>query len=142
MSDEVTDVRKNERFDVVEPFDGSFGGVEVTFVNFSLGGAQLVHAQPLRIGTRGRLAFKRGEVAAETHGRVVWSHMAQTPQGLRYKSGLQLDPGEVPYATALHALLRAGVLARDTSSLERKKEREAERAKRLSSTFKAVTPPS
>jgi hypothetical protein len=67
--------------------------------------------------------------------------MVPTPQGLRYKSGLQLDQGEVQYATALHALLRAGVLARDNGSLERKKEREAERAKRLSSTFKAVTPP-
>ena len=142
MADEVTEVRKSERFDVVEAFDGSFGGVEVSFVNLSLGGAQLVHTQPLRIGTRGRLAFRRGEVSSAIHGTVVWSHMVPTPQGLRYKSGLQLDPGEVQYATALHTLLRANVLARDTGSLERKKEREAERATRLSSTFKAVTPPS
>src|ERR1041384_1123718 len=119
MADEVTDVRKSERFDVVEPLDGSFGGVEVSFVNVSLGGAQLMHTQPLRIGTRGRLAFKRGEVVAATHGTVVWSHMVPTPQGLRYKSGLQLDPGEVQYAAALDALLRAGVLARDRSEERR-----------------------
>lgn len=141
MTDEVTDLRKSERFDVLQPLDGTFGGVEVTLINVALGGAQLLHAQPLRIGTRARLIFHRGEIAVSIQGRVVWSHLSQTPDGLLYRSGIQLDAGEVHYAAALHTLLRTGVLARDTSSLERKRQRELERAQRRGSSPKIQAAP-
>jgi len=143
MTDEQNELRKAERFQVIEPLVGAFGNVEVILNNIGLGGAQLRHAQPLRIGTRGRLAFHRGEVSAAIQGRVVWSHYAQTADGLLYKSGIQLDDADVQFATAIHTLLRTGVLARDTDSLERKRLREQERElRRLSSAKIQTLPPS
>lgn len=142
MTEQVADLRKGERFQVLEPLDGTFGGIEVTLLNVALGGVQLRHAQPLRIGTRARLNFHRGEISASIQGRVVWSHLSQTAEGLLYKSGVQLDAGDVQYATELHKLLRAGVLSRDTDSLERKRQRELEREqRRLSSPKAQLIPP-
>jgi len=142
MTEETRELRKAERFQVVEPLVGAFGSVEVTMINIGLGGVQLQHAQPLRIGTRGRLAFHRGGISASIQGRVVWSHFSQTSEGLLYKSGVQLDAGDVQYAAAINELLRAGIVARDGDSLERKRLREQEREqRRLSSTKIQPIPP-
>jgi hypothetical protein len=139
----VIDLRKSERFQVLEQLDGLFGVVEVTLLNVALGGVQLGHAQPLRIGTRARFVFHRGDIAVSIAGRVVWSHLSQTEAGLLYKSGVQLDDGEVQYAAALATFLRAGIIARDTSSLDRKRQRELEREQRRASSSKMqVIPPS
>jgi hypothetical protein len=142
MSEEVTDLRKSERFDVVQTLEGSFGGVDVTLLNLALNGVQLTHAAALRIGTRGRLTFRRGEVTVTIEGRVVWSHLSKDSGGLLYRSGVQLDEGDVHYAAAIAALLRAGVLARDSGSLERKRQREVAREKLLGATPKMQVPPS
>lgn len=141
MTDEVTDLRKDERFEVQQPLDGTFGNVEVTLLNLALSGVQFAHALPLRLGTRARLVFRRGDVSVSIPGRVVWSQLSQTPKGLLYRSGVQLDSGEVHYASGLHNLLRSGVLARDTGSLERKRLRELEREKRKTSSGHVQIPP-
>jgi len=112
---------------VVEPVEGTFGATPVSLMNVSLGGAQLLHAQPLRIGTHSTLSFHRGEAQATVAVTVVWSHLSQTEEGLRYRSGVRLDGPDVAYATALNALVRAGAIALDAESLERKRQREAER---------------
>lgn len=139
---ELTDLRKGERFQVLQPVEGTFGNVEVTLLNLALGGAQLQHAQPLRIGTRARLTFRRGDASASVQGRVVWSHFSQTPSGLLYKSGIQVDGGDVQYAAGVAYMLRSGILARDTESLERKRQRELEREKLRGSSPKMQSIPS
>ena len=133
MNDDVTDLRKGDRYLVVEPVEGTFGATPVAFVNVSLGGAQLLHAQPLRIGTHATLAFHRAEARAAVSVTVVWSHLAQTGEGMHYRSGVRLDGPDVGYATALNAFVRSGVIVLDAESLERKRQREAERELRRKS---------
>ena len=54
-------------------------------------GAQISHPQPLRIGTRGKLWFRRGDVSVTVHATVVWSHLAKTTSGMVYQTGIKLD---------------------------------------------------
>lgn len=141
-SDDVTDLRKGDRFLAVEPVEGTFNGVPVALMNVSLGGVQILHAQPVRIGSHATLAFNRRGVGASVVVTVVWSHLAQTTEGLRYRSGVKLQQPDVPYATALNAFVRSGVIALDTESLERKRQRELEREMRRRSGPKvSILPP-
>ncbi len=130
MSDEVVDLRKGERFIVLEPLAGTFGASEVTITNIGLTGLQIVHAQPMRIGTRARLAFSRDDIAVATQARVVWSHLSQSanPSGkLLYNSGIRIEATDPQFALALNSLFRGGVIRPDSDSLERKRERMAQR---------------
>lgn len=127
MTIEIIELRKGDRFRTTEPVTGTFGPVDVVIVDLSLGGAQLSHALPLRIGTRGKLSFRRGDITATVSARVVWSHLSPTKGGMAYVSGLQLDAVEPPYALAINSLLRAGVLRKDSDSMTRKAERMKER---------------
>jgi hypothetical protein len=133
MSEDVIDLRKGDRFHAVEPIGGSFGATDVSVINVSVTGAQIMHTQPIRIGTRARLAFRHGEVIVSIVVQVVWSHLWQTPEGHAYRSGVRLDAPEVQYASAVNSLLRAGAVQRDTDSLERKRQRETERELRRKS---------
>jgi hypothetical protein len=140
MNEDVTDLRKSDRFVAVDPIDGSFGATGITVLNLSLGGAQIMHAAPLRIGTRATLTFHKYGESASVIVIVVWSHLSQTTGGLRYKSGVRLDAPDVSYARALNAFVRAGVITPDSESLERKRQREAERELRRKSSPK-MSPP-
>jgi hypothetical protein len=143
MNDEVIDLRKGDRFLVAEPIEGTFNSAPVALLDVSLGGAQILHAQPIRIGTRATLAFHRAGTGASVIVTVVWSHLSQTSEGLRYKSGVKLEMQDVQYATALNAYIRMGLIAIDTDSLERKRQREEERMMRRKSSPKITTlPPS
>src|SRR6185436_7465886 len=62
MNTEVVDLRKGERFLVVETIEGWFGTTDITLLNVALAGVQVSHAQPLRIGTRARLHFTHRDV--------------------------------------------------------------------------------
>jgi hypothetical protein len=127
MTIEIIELRKGDRFVATESLSGTFGPVDVVVVDLSLGGAQLSHPQPLRIGTRGKLTFRRGDISATVQAHVVWSHLSKTSGGMSYVSGLQLDSVEPQYGMALNSLLRAGVLRKDGESLIRKKQRMQER---------------
>lgn len=142
MSEEVTDLRKGDRFLVTQPIEGAFNGSPVALLNVSVSGAQLLHAQPLRIGTRATLTFSKLDVRVTVVVIVVWSHLSQTAEGLRYRSGVKLAEPSVPYAAALNSFLRTGIVTPDTESLERKRQREAERQQRRQSGPKmSVVPP-
>ncbi len=123
MTIEILELRKGARFCASEPLAATFGPVEAVILDLSLGGAQLSHPQPLRIGTKGKLAFRRGDVNAVVQAHVVWSHLSRTSGGMSYLSGLQLDAADPYYAMALNTLLRAGVLVKDTESMNKKRER-------------------
>lgn len=140
MTIEIIELRKGDRFRTTEAVTGTFGPVDVVIVDLSLGGAQLSHPLPLRIGTRGKLSFKRGDVSATVTARVVWSHLAPTKGGMAYVSGLQLDAVEAPYALAINQLLRGGVLRKDSESLARKADRMREREELRKSQKPRVIP--
>jgi hypothetical protein len=139
MTTEITEVRKGERFVLVQPLTGTFGPADVSIVDVSVGGAKLQHAQPLRIGTAARLTFRKGEIAVAAQGRVIWSHLVQTPNGLVYRSGIQLQP-DAAYAAAVNALYKGGMAQRDADSLERKKQRMLEREQERQSKKMRIIP--
>jgi hypothetical protein len=140
MTIEIIELRKGDRFVTTESVAGTFGPVDVVIVDLSLGGAQLSHPQPLRIGTRGKLTFRRGEISATVPAHVIWSHLSKTKGGMSYVSGLQLESVDPQYGMALNSLLRAGVLRKDSESLERKKERMLEREAIRKSQLPRVIP--
>lgn len=133
MNEEVIDLRKGDRFHAVAPISGAFNGVDVSVINVSVTGAQVMHTQPIRIGTCSRLTFDHGDVITSVQVHVVWSHLWQTPDGHAYRSGVRLDTPDVAYARAVHDLIAAGAVQRDTESLERKRQRELERELRRKS---------
>jgi hypothetical protein len=141
MDDEVIDLRKGDRFHAVVPIGGSFSSTDVSLINVSVTGAQVMHSQPIRIGTRSRLTFHHGDVVASVQVQVVWSHLWQTPEGHAYRSGVRLDMPDVQFAAAVNGLLRAGAIQRDTESLERKRQRELEREMRRKSGSKLTPVP-
>ena len=143
MNEELTDLRQGDRFLVTEPIEGTFGASPIILVNVSVSGVQILHPQPLRIGTVTSLSFSHEGVEASVMVRVVWSHLSQTDDGLRYRSGMKLLEPDAHYAAALNTLLRLGAIAPDTDSLERKRQRELERELRRKSSPKlGFLPPS
>jgi hypothetical protein len=130
MQPEIVDLRKGERFVVIEPISGSFGGSEVTITNIGPAGLQIHHPQPLRIGTRARLSFRRGDIVIDTQARVIWSHLSSTAHSsgkLLYNTGIRIEALDQQYATAVNALFRRGYLRQDPDSLERKRQRQIAR---------------
>jgi hypothetical protein len=130
MTGNLADLRKGERFTAVALIVGTFGTSEMTVTNFGIAGLQISHAHPLRIGTRARVAFQRGDVAIATQARLLWSHHSQTPDPsgqLLYVSGLRLENPDAEYGGAIHGLFRLGAIELDTGSMARKKTRMEER---------------
>ena len=139
MSIEVVDLRKGDRFVIVEPITGTFGAADVVLLNLSLSGVQISHPQPLRIGTRARLWFKRGDLTAAVHAHVVWSHLAKATTGaMSYQSGLQIDNVEPQYAAALNAMIRTGIARQEMESMERKRQRAIEREQLRQSQIRVI----
>lgn len=141
--DDVKDLRATPRFLFNEALVGSFGSASVGIVDISEHGVQVEHAQPVRLGTRARLWFKRGEIAINVQGRVAWSHLSKTPNEkgkYLYRSGIKLDDAGPDYLAALQALADHNVIRRDEESLERKKKRliEKEQAKTAKPTMKVI----
>jgi PilZ domain len=124
---DVIDLRKADRFVAIEPVSGTFGAADIMVLDLSLGGAKISHPQPIRIGTRARISFRRGDITATVQAHVVWSHLNAGAGGMVYHSGLKLDSVDPQYALAINTLLRANVLRKDVGSLDRKRERMAER---------------
>jgi PilZ domain-containing protein len=99
---------------------GNFGSAPVTLVDLAEQGAQIEHPQPLRLATKGRLWFKRGDVSVSLHAFVVWSRLSGK---MGYRSGLRIDEGAEDFGQAIRKLATHGVIKLDAESLERKRER-------------------
>jgi len=126
---EIQELRSGDRYVVAEPVSGSFGATSVSILDVGMKGAGITHAQPIRIGTRGRFWFRRGDIAASAQAVVVWSHLSKTPDEhgkLLYRSGLRIEEGS-QLAEALQALATRGIVRHDSDTLERKRRRIAER---------------
>jgi hypothetical protein len=135
----IEELRKSDRFVVVDPINSTFGPAEAVLCNLSIGGAQITHGQPIRIGTLARLSFRRGDVVVATQARVVWSHVAPGAGGkLTYRSGLRIEAADPQYAMAINSLLRAGAIRQDLDSLDKKREREVQREEKKKSGPKSI----
>ncbi len=123
---DMKDLRDTERFVVIEPLIGSFGSANVAILNLAGQGMQVEHAQPLRLGTKGRVWFKRGDVSVSNQGLIIWSRLSMTPDDkgkYLYHSGIRFETEDVAMVEALHTLANLGVIRLDDHSLERKKQR-------------------
>ena len=135
----VEELRKADRFLVEDPIAGTFGPADALVLNISLGGAQISHPQPLRIGTTGRLAFRRGDVVVTTQARVIWSHLSPAAGGkLVYRSGLKIEAVDPQFAMAINSLLRSGAIRQELDTLDKKREREAQREEKRKSGPKSI----
>ena len=126
MEPDVKDLRGSERYRVKQRLTGSFGAAEVTLIDMAEEGAQIEHAQPLRLASKGRFWFKRADVSASLHAFVVWSKLSKTPNEAGkylYRSGLRFDEGSGNFFQAMQILAEQGVIERDDESLNRKKKR-------------------
>lgn len=126
MEPDVRNLRGRERYRVKQRFGGSFGAAQVTLIDVAEEGAQIEHAQPLRLASKGRFWFKRAEVSASLHAFVVWSRLSKTPNEAGkylYRSGLRFDEGAGNFLEAMQMLADQGVIERDDDSLNRKKQR-------------------
>lgn len=135
MNIEIRDLRSGERFTVSEPLLGTFGAAEVTILNVAEQGVQITHRQPIRLATKARLWFKRGDAAANVHGLVVWSHLSKTADesgAYRYLSGVRIESDPNAFAAVMQSLADQGVLRRDLDSLERKRQRVTDRERERS----------
>ena len=129
MEPDVRDLRGRERYRVKQRLDGSFGAAQVMLIDVAEEGAQIEHAQPLRLASKGRFWFKRAEVSVSLHAFVVWSRLSKTPNEAGkylYRSGLRFDEGAGNFLQAMQVLADQGVIERDDESLNRKKKRAEE----------------
>jgi hypothetical protein len=124
---EVSELRGTERYVFAEAVEGRFGSTDVTLLNASTRGAQVAHAQPIRLGTTARLWFKRGDVSVSVQALSIWSHLSKTPNEkgkYLYSTGLRIEHQASEYETALQALLDREVISPDPESLDRKRKKE------------------
>ena len=126
----VEELRGAERFTASEPLPATFAAYPIVIVNLSTIGALVEHPAPIRLGTVGRFMIRRGEVAIDVKGFLIWSRLSKTPgaNGTQvYRSGLRIESGNAEYALALHMLIKSGAMKRETDTLERKRRRLVER---------------
>ena len=138
---DIPELRSYERYVAPEKWAGSFGATEVAIVDLGEQGAQIEHAQPLRVATKARLWFKRGNVSVAVQALVVWSRLSKQPsaQGkLLYRSGLRIEEGAAAFSAAMQELIEAGAIHRDAESLERKRKLREERAMAKGPTMRTV----
>jgi hypothetical protein len=142
MSLEISDLRKGERFNCTHLFAASFNGWDVLLSNLGLGGAQIVHEEPVRIGTRSRMTLPTDDGPVSVAAQVIWSRLAQSEGKLVYRTGLKFDAAEPRFALALNSLIRNGKAQADRESLERKRERVLAREEQLAGAKVTTLPPS
>lgn len=130
MSSDMKELRSTQRFVTTEPLTGSFVTAAITIADIGETGAQVEHAQPLRLATRGRLSFRGGGDSFAGYGVVVWSHLSKAPNEkgkLSYRSGIRFEDDATDFAKLIDTLLALSVIRVDNDSLERKRLRIAER---------------
>lgn len=132
---DLSDLRDSDRFISAQPVTGSLGSVGITIINLGIGGLQVEHVDPLKIGNQARLTLDIPNVKLpELRARVVWSRLSKTPnqQGkYLYRSGLRVDEDKDILARSIGFLIKSGRVYPDKHSLERKKQAQEDKAHRL-----------
>ncbi len=140
MNHDITELRSGDRYVPMQPIRASFGAADATILNLAENGAQLEHPQPLRLASRARLVCRFQGNTIAVGGIVIWSHLSKTPNGegkYLYRSGVRFDSD-----LDLQPLAGRGILRRDPDSLERKRQRmaERERVRAQQPVVKFITP--
>lgn len=138
---DISELRSYERYVLKQQVKGSFGSVEITIVNLSEQGAQIEHAQPLRVAMTARLWFKAVEVSVSAHGLVVWSRLSKnkSPDGkLLFRSGLRIEEGADEFRQCMQELLNKGAIEVDAESLDRKRKLKEEREQHKTATVRVM----
>lgn len=124
--DSVSEKRSKERYVAERPIPGSFGSASVTLRDIAENGVQIEHSDPLRVATKGRMAFSGvGTEIVELRGIVIWSRLLPAPNEsgkYLYRSGIRIEDQEEITLAAIQRLLGRGLLRRDDQSLDRKRE--------------------
>jgi hypothetical protein len=142
MSSDISDLRKGERFNCTHPFAASFNGWNVSLSNLGLGGAQILHEEPVKIGTRSRMTLATDDGPVSVSAQVAWSRLAQSEGKLVYRTGLKFAAAEPRFALALNSLIRKGKAQADRESLARKRERVLAREEQLAGAKVTALPSS
>ena len=123
----VSDLRSVPRFVAEPPIPGSFGSVGIQVIDLGESGAQIEHAEPLKLSSAGRLLIA-SSFPLELRAHVVWSKLTS---GQRiYRSGLRIDEKREVIQRGLKLLLHEGHAHLDSLSLDRKREAILERHRR------------
>ena len=122
----VTESRHKERYIALQPFSGSFGSVAICVCDMGDTGVQIEHSDPIRVATKGRLAFSGvGTRIVELRGIVMWSRLSAHPNAsgkFLYRTGVKVEDQDVVLASTIQQLLSRGLLRRDDLALERKQD--------------------
>lgn len=127
---DISELRRDERFVATAEIPGSYGAASVQVLDLSAAGARIEHAQPIRLGTVARFWFRREDASVSVQALTIWSRFAKSSsaQGkMLYTSGLRLqgDPNE--FAIAMQMLIDRGLISPDRETLERKRQKSADR---------------
>jgi hypothetical protein len=130
----ISDLRGETRFLLLEPMSGTFGSsLEIAVLDLSSNGARIEHSQPVRLGTRGRLVFRRApDIHVTAHGLAIWSRLSTNKDSrgkLLYQSGIRIDEPPPEFKQAISTLAGSGMLQPDRESLERKRQQLQERSR-------------
>jgi hypothetical protein len=128
---DIKELRTGQRFVVTDRLTGNFNTAEVAILNVAEQGAQIEHGQPVRLASEGRLSFRWHDVGVSVRGIVVWSRLSKTPNHLGkylYRSGLRIEEENHDFVSTMQTLADQGVIRQDIHSLERKRQRELEKA--------------
>jgi hypothetical protein len=121
------DDRKTPRYLALQALSGSFGAAAIDVIDLGDGGAQIQHAQPLRVGSRGRFTFTAGSITLTHPAVVAWSRLTPGAHGKPvYRSGLRIDAESGALAPIIERLLDSGIVVEDDAA-DRTKRLETDR---------------
>jgi hypothetical protein len=129
---DLEELRGYERFILTEEVMGSFGATAVCVVDLGREGAQIQHAQPLRVGTVARFWFRHGPVTVSSQALAVWSKLARqksTEGKPVFRTGLRIEEETHDFSRCVTELVDRRLVHRDAQTLKRQRMIRANRAK-------------
>ena len=122
---EISEGRGAPRYAVRDQLQAGFASYAISVVNLSQAGLLIEHAQPIRIGSTGRLAIQSGAGPSVLLARVVWSRLGNRTGAdgrLLYRSGLLATEENAGLQHVIERLVGAGLASEVKDSLERKRQ--------------------
>lgn len=131
---DVSDARSEDRYVLQIRLDATLGSGDVIVLDIGEHGAQLQHAEAIKLGAIARLSFALPGSSHQVRvpATVIWSKISTKTDssGKRhYRSGIRLDDREGTMKPAIERLLEANLLRPDSLSLEKKRKALADKEK-------------
>jgi hypothetical protein len=123
---DVSDARERQRFLLPDPLPAVFLGVQAVVLNIGSGGVQIEHADPVKLGVKGRLTvtIPRRPEPMVVQAHVRWSHLSRSPNKAGkylYRSGLEYEEGAVG-AALFESVSSNTIVILDRDSIDKKKK--------------------